>query len=335
MADVHLTDLHKYFGDNHVVRGLDLAIGDGEVMCLLGPSGCGKTTTLRMVAGLERPSDGEVRIGGEVVSGPGQFVPPERRRLGMVFQTYAVWPHMDVLSNVAFPLEVAGVPSGERAERARKALSQVQLEGLDARYPHQLSGGQQQRVALARALVAEPRVLLLDEPLSNLDARLREEIRRLVKRVGVTVVFVTHDQEEALGLSDRIAVMDEGIIQQVDTPEGLYERPHNGLVARFVGTLNELPAERAGEAVKVLGVPVPARPTEGAPTEGPCRLGFRPENVYVAEGGLPGEVLSRTYLGHTVRYRIRVGEDVLLIDGPTDLVPGSEVRLGIRDGLVL
>ena len=222
MADVRLTSLVKRYGDNEVVRGLDLHVRDGEIVCLLGPSGCGKTTTLRMVAGLERPTAGEVSIGDRPVSSAGLFVPPEERRLGMVFQSYAVWPHMRVLDNVMFPLDVAGMARSEAEERAIEALASVKLHGLDARYPHQLSGGQQQRVALARALVAEPEVLLLDEPLSNLDARLREEmrdeIRALVKRIGVTVIFVTHDQEEALGLSDRVAVMDRGVIQQLDTP---------------------------------------------------------------------------------------------------------------------
>jgi len=339
MADVKLNALHKRYGTNHVVRGLDLHIRDGEVMCLLGPSGCGKTTTLRMIAGLERCSEGQVAIGGETVSGPGTFVPPERRHLGMVFQTYAVWPHMDVLGNVTFPLQVAGVPPAEAKTRARTALEQVQLTGLDARYPHELSGGQQQRVALARALVAEPRVLLLDEPLSNLDARLREEmrdeIRRLVKRLGVTVVLVTHDQEEALGVSDRVAVMDRGVIQQVDTPEGLYERPKNALVARFVGTLNELAGEREAAGVRIGDVVVPARPTEEAPASGPCRLGFRPENVKLAETGIAATVIGRTYLGHTVRYRVAVGDEPLVIDGPPTLGAEAAVHLQIRDGLIL
>ncbi len=339
MADVTLSGLHKRYGDNPVVRGLDLHIGDGEVMCLLGPSGCGKTTTLRMVAGLETPTAGEVAIGGETVSGPGRWVPPERRRLGMVFQSYAVWPHMDVLANVCFPLTIAGVRAAEAAERARAALAQVQLAGLDHRFPHQLSGGQQQRVALARALVAEPRVLLLDEPLSNLDAKLREEmrdeIRRLVKRVGVTVILVTHDQDEALGLSDRVAVMDAGVIQQVDTPEALYQRPVNGRVARFVGTLNELPGERVDGGVRVGEVVVPARATDDAPPTGVCALGFRPENARFADAGLAGEVLSRTYLGATVRHRVQIGARTVVVDARDGVPVGSVVRLVIEGGQIV
>lgn len=343
MAGVSLSSLHKTYGDNHVVRGLDLEVADGEVLCFLGPSGCGKTTTLRMIAGLERPSGGTVTIGGDVVSGPGVFVPPEKRQLGMVFQSYAVWPHLDVLANVRFPLTVAGVSRAEADTRARKALAQVQLEGLDARYPHQLSGGQQQRVALARALVAEPRVLLLDEPLSNLDARLREEmrdeIRALVKRAGVTVVLVTHDQEEALGLSDRVAVMEHGTFQQVDTPEALYHTPANLLVARFVGTLNELPGVRDGDAVQIGDVRVPATPARDAPSSGPCLLGFRPEQVRLAApedpSGIPARIRTRAFLGANVRYRVEVGERTLLVDGPPAHLPGETVFLQITGGTLL
>ncbi|TNE91609.1 MAG: ABC transporter ATP-binding protein [Deltaproteobacteria bacterium] len=338
MADVRITQLVKRYGDNEVVRGLDLHVQDGEIVCLLGPSGCGKTTTLRMVAGLETPSGGTVHIGDQLASGPGTFVPPEKRQLGMVFQSYAVWPHMTVLDNVTFPLKVAG-RDADAADLARKALASVKLEGLEARYPHQLSGGQQQRVALARALVAEPRVLLLDEPLSNLDARLREEmrdeIRALVKRIGVTVIFVTHDQEEALGLSDRVAVMERGVIQQLDTPEGLYERPANGLVARFVGTLNELRAERTLHGAAVAGVDVAASPTTGAPDSGACVLAFRPENARLGEAGIPGEIVAKAYLGPTVRYRVRIDGQPVLVDGPRNLAVGDAVHVAVDRALVL
>jgi iron(III) transport system ATP-binding protein len=343
MADVRLVGLRKFYGQNEVVKGLDLHIAEGEVMCLLGPSGCGKTTTLRMIAGLEAPSAGEITIGGEVVSGPGAWVPPEKRRLGMVFQSYAVWPHLDVLANVTFPLRIAGIADAEA--RANKALEQVRLGGLGARYPHELSGGQQQRVALARALVAEPRVLLLDEPLSNLDARLREdvrdEIRALVKRIGVTVVLVTHDQEEALGLSDRVAVMDRGVVQQADTPDGLYERPRNGLVARFVGTLNEIPGVSLGDAVDIDGLRIPARPTDGAPASGPCVLGFRPEQAELEPVGrasvpaLSGTVEARVYLGAHVRCRVRIGDSLVVADGGKGLAEGQPVQLRVREGLIL
>jgi iron(III) transport system ATP-binding protein len=338
MADVRIEKLVKRYGDNEVVRGLDLHIRDGEIVCLLGPSGCGKTTTLRMVAGLETPTSGSVHIGDQLVSGPDTFVPPEHRQLGMVFQSYAVWPHMTVLDNVTFPLKVAGKSSGAE-EHARQALASVQLDGLEGRYPHQLSGGQQQRVALARALVSEPRVLLLDEPLSNLDARLREEmrdeIRALVKRIGVTVVFVTHDQEEALGLSDRVAVMEQGVIQQLDTPAGLYERPRNGLVARFVGTLNELSAERSPAGARVAGVDIAATLTPEAPDSGTCILGFRPEAARLGGTGIPGVILAKAYLGPTVRYRVAIGEQSILIDGPRDLDVGDGVHIAVGDAMIL
>ena len=340
MANVEVEKLQKTYGKVEVVRGLDLSVADGEIVCLLGPSGCGKTTTLRMVAGLERPTAGTIRIGGETVSAPGVFVPPERRKLGMVFQTYAVWPHMDVLANVIFPLTAAGTSRSEAESAAREVLSRVQLEGLEARFPHELSGGQQQRVALARALIATPRVLLLDEPLSNLDARLREDmrdrIRELVKDVGVTVLIVTHDQEEALGLSDRVAVMERGVIQQFDTPSNLYERPRNGLVARFVGTLNELPGERTAEGVRVAGVDVAAHDTSDAPRDGVCTLGFRPEAARFAASGIPGTVIARTYLGHAVRYRVRIGEASVVVDGQgVSEEVGGTVHLAIDRGLVL
>lgn len=339
MADVKLEKLVKRYGEVEVVKGLDLHVRDGEVLCLLGPSGCGKTTTLRMIAGLERPTDGTVTIGGEVMSAPGTFVPPESRRLGMVFQSYAVWPHLDVLDNVTFPLTIAGVAKSEAATRARTALSQVKLEGLESRFPHQLSGGQQQRVALARALVAEPRVLLLDEPLSNLDAKLREEmrdeIRALVQRLGVTVVFVTHDQEEALGLSDRVAVMEQGTIQQVASPATLYEQPSTALVARFVGTLNELPATREGDVLTLEGVVVKAHMTREAPASGACTLGFRPEDARFSDTGLAAVVRAQAYLGHTTRYRLSVGERTVSVDERPGFHPGDTVHLRIERGICL
>ena len=331
MADIEITGLHKSYGSQAVVRGLDLRIANGDVVCLLGPSGCGKTTTLRMVAGLEAPTTGMIRIGGEVVSGPGLFVPPERRRLGMVFQNYAVWPHLRVVENVAFPLQVRGDPTAR--ERALAALRQVQLAELAERYPHQLSGGQQQRVALARALVAEPRVLLLDEPLSNLDARLREEmrdeIRSLVKRIGVTVLLVTHDQEEALAIADRIAVIDRGVVEQEDTPTALYEHPCNARVARLVGPLNLLSGERRSDRAYVAGVEVSARDTPGAPTEGRCTVGFRPEQARLGSSGIPAVVEARVYLGREVRYRIRVGDERAIVAGPDALPLGSTTFLAI------
>ena len=338
MAQVELKALHKRYGDVHVVRGLSLSIEQGEVLCLLGPSGCGKTTTLRMVAGLEVPTDGEVFVGGQQVSGPGVFVPPEKRRLGMVFQSYAVWPHRNVLDNVAYPLVLEG--RADANDKARAALAQVQLGGLEERYPHQLSGGQQQRVALARALVAEPQVLLLDEPLSNLDAKLREElrdeIRALVKRIGVTVIVVTHDQEEALSLSDRVAVMNQGVIAQVASPETLYHRPDSRFVAEFVGKLHALPAQVLSPGrVKVGEVELEAHATTDAPTSGAAKLGVRPEGIAFASEGLRGVISAQSFLGSHVRYRVQGQGWEALVDAPAGKATGDSVFLRPTGGIIL
>lgn len=341
MADVRISGLHKRYGEFHAVRGLDLTIEQGEVLCLLGPSGCGKTTTLRMVAGLEVPTGGQISIGGRVVSDAGTWVPPEDRRLGMVFQSYAVWPHMDVLANVAYPLRLAKV--ADWRERARAALALVQLGPLEERFPHQLSGGQQQRVALARALVAEPKVLLLDEPLSNLDARLREEmrdeIRALVKRIGVTVIVVTHDQEEAMGLADRVAVLNGGLLEQHDPPERLYREPASRFVAEFLGTLNEIPAERVGPACARVGrIEIAARPVAGLAPQASCRLAFRPEAVEVNGPDGPGlacQIVARVFLGAQVRYRVTGDGWSGVIVGPDGLRVGELVRVLPQSGLML
>jgi iron(III) transport system ATP-binding protein len=234
--------LTKRLEGNTIVDGFDLTIGAGENVVLLGPSGCGKTTTLRMVAGLIRPDSGEIRLNGTLASGPGAMVPTERRHLGMVFQNYAVWPHKSVFDNVAYGLQVARRPKPEIQQRVTLALALVQLDGLAQRFPGDLSGGQQQRVALARAIVTEPSLLLLDEPLSNLDAVLRKEMRielkQLTRRIGMTSLYVTHDQEEALALADRIVVMNRGRIEQIGTPLEIYRRPRTRFVAAFVGTTN-------------------------------------------------------------------------------------------------
>ncbi|HWT80301.1 MAG TPA: ABC transporter ATP-binding protein [Candidatus Methylomirabilis sp.] len=211
MPTVELQEVSKEFHSTLAVRAINLTVKDGEFLALLGPSGCGKTTTLRMVAGFEAPTTGEIRIRGRTVSGPGRFVPPEARNVGMVFQGHAVWPHMTVEDNVSYPLKLRGLPATERRERTHRILELVHLSGLEARFPHQLSGGQQQRVAVARALNMEPAVLLMDEPLSNLDAQLRKgmrlEIKTIQRRLGITILYVTHDQEEALTMADRVAVM--------------------------------------------------------------------------------------------------------------------------------
>src|SRR3954467_6647231 len=235
MARLELIDLSKRYGDQIAVAGATLDVADGEFLVLLGPSGCGKTTTLRMIAGLIEPSGGAARIGGTDVT----YLPPWRRNTGMVFQSYALFPHMTVADNVAFGLEMRRIGKSEIETRTREALRLVRLEGYEARLPRQLSGGQQQRVALARALAIRPDVLLLDEPLSNLDAKLREtvriEIRELQRQLGITTVMVTHDQEEALIMADRLVVMNEGAVRQVGSQRELYERPADRFVAGFVG----------------------------------------------------------------------------------------------------
>jgi ABC-type Fe3+/spermidine/putrescine transport system ATPase subunit len=328
MTAIALEGLFKSFGATPVVRGLTLEVGEGELVSLLGPSGCGKTTTLRMLAGLEHPEAGVIRIGGEVVAGPGVRTPPERRGLGMVFQSYAVWPHRSVEANVAYPLALRRLPRAEIAARVREALRWVRLEALAARMPHELSGGQLQRVALARALVAGPRVLLLDEPLSNLDAALREELRAeiaaLRARLGTTMVFVTHDQGEALALSDRIAVMNRGVIEQVDAPERLYREPATPFVAAFVGGANVFAGEVREGAFHCAGggavFPLPAE-LHGRP--GPGTLVVRPEDVELGAEGTPLPLSARLFLGHAAEYRFPVGDTLLRAVGPS-----REVRAG-------
>lgn len=249
MSNVALEKVSRNFGEFAAVTGLDLRVSEGEFVTLLGPSGCGKTTTLRMVAGLEQNSGGRISIGNEIVSDAarGIFVPSEHRRLGMVFQSYAIWPHMTVFENVAYPLRVRRRSNEEITAAVAKTLRLVEMEGFAERPAPALSGGQQQRVAIARALVFEPKVLLLDEPLSNLDAKLRlqmgDEFRTIQKRLGMTTLYVTHDQSEAMALSDRVVVMDRGRIQQAGTPEDIYRFPANRTVAGFFGTPNLLDAE--------------------------------------------------------------------------------------------
>ncbi|MEZ4234788.1 MAG: ABC transporter ATP-binding protein [Myxococcota bacterium] len=334
MAEIVLETLNKQYGPVQVVRDLDLAVGDGEIVCLLGGSGCGKTTTLRMIAGLEAPTSGRILIGGVQVSDGPRITPPEARRLGMVFQSYAVWPHLTVLRNVSFPLEMRRDP--EARDKARRILETVQLDKLADRLPHQLSGGQQQRVALARALVAEPEVLLLDEPLSNLDAKLRaemrDEIRSLVKRLGLTAVLVTHDHEEAFAVADRIALMDGGRIVQEGPPTELYDAPRTDVVARFLG-LEELLAVRDGDVARIDGVAVPVRPTDDAPDDGACMLGFRTHAARLAEQGISATVVSRSYTGGGWRCRVRIGERELRVPG--DAPVGAAVKVAVDRGFAL
>ena len=242
MSSITLMNITKYYGDVQVIQTFSEVFSDKEFITLLGPSGCGKTTMLRMIAGFERPTTGEIKIDDKVVSGLDVFVPPNLRNIGMVFQSYAVWPHMNVFNNVAYPLKIQKVAKSEITTRVENILEAVHLSPYISRMPNELSGGQQQRVALARALVSNPRVLLLDEPLSNLDAKLREtmryEIKDIQKKFGITVVYVTHDQTEAIEMSDRVIVFNRGIVQQVDTPLNIYSHPANEFVADFIGKVS-------------------------------------------------------------------------------------------------
>ncbi len=338
------------------VRDLSLVVREGEFLTLLGPSGCGKTTTLRMIAGFVAPTTGRVLLGGRVLSSAAErlLVPPERRDMGMVFQSYAVWPHLTAAQNVAFPLRHARVDRAAIEARTRRVLSLVHLEPYAARYPHELSGGQQQRIALARALVMEPAVLLLDEPLSNLDAKLREELRAEIKelheRLGITVVYVTHDQGEAMALSGRIAVLLAGRVMQVGAPQELYERPADPAVASLVGAANFLPGvvERragppgggqAGVRIRLLdgaGAPVITVP-DAAAAGGRVLVCIRPEALEIAPGGaLRGRVIRSTYLGNRVDCLVEVGTHVVRVEMPSSRrpQPGEEVTLAVRRAVV-
>ncbi len=276
MATLALTGLTKSFGGRPVVDDVHLSVADGEFVCILGPSGCGKSTTLRMIGGFEEPTAGDVAIdGGSVLD-----LPPNRRPTAMVFQKYTLWPHMRVFENIAFGLGLRGLPGPEIDREVRESLSLVGLSGYERRYPAQLSGGEQQRVALARALVLKPKLLLLDEPFSNLDAllrvRLREELHAIQRRLALTAVFVTHDQEEALSLADRIAVMHAGRLEQLDTPERLYALPRTLFVADFIGQMNLLPAHREGDRLRLGRHTLPCPSTVAGNT---VTIAVRPEDL--------------------------------------------------------
>ncbi len=313
MTSVQIRAVCKAFGKVTVVDHLDLEVPAGALATLLGASGCGKTTTLRMVAGLERPASGEICIGGETVCGPRVFVPPEQRQIGMVFQSYAIWPHMTVFENVAYPLRVRRVGGAGLRRRVTEALRMVQLDHLIARYPSQLSGGQQQRVALARALVFEPQVLLLDEPLSNLDAKLREEmrveIRDVQRRLGITTLYVTHDQHEALAVSDVVAVMDRGRLVQVGSPTEVYERPQSRFVAGFLGWSNLLEGVVADSRhVRMRDALLACVVPDGIAAGAVVYLAIRSRHVEFAQAGgpnvLPVTVRAQVYAGDYVDYRL-------------------------------
>jgi ABC-type Fe3+/spermidine/putrescine transport system ATPase subunit len=316
-AEIELQDVGKRYGEVWAVRDVSLTIVRGEFFTLLGPSGCGKTTILRMIAGFGDPDEGDVLIDGRSVNG----VPPWRRDLGLVFQSYALWPHLDVFEHVAFGLRERRVPRNELRARVAATLRMVGLDGLERRRPSQLSGGQQQRVALARTLVLEPRALLLDEPLSNLDAKLRAqmrvELRRLHQELGVTTVYVTHDQDEAMALSTRIAVFDRGHAVQLGTPSEVYQRPANRFVAEFLGAANVLTGTLDPDAGGVRVAPdvvLPAAP-DVPPRRSRVLWVARPEALHVTPGGssrVRGVVTSAVYLGGSWDCHVQVGATTAL-----------------------
>ena len=354
MARISIRGLAKRFDAQNAVHGLDLDIEDREFVTLLGPSGCGKTTTLRLLAGLAAPDAGEIAIDGRVVSSPRHVVPPERRQMGMVFQSYALWPHMSVFENVAFGLTLKRVSRSEVRQRVERALAMVGLETLERRTPSALSGGQQQRVALARSLVTEPSILLLDEPLSNLDAKLRErmrvELKELQRRTGITFVYVTHDQAEAMALSDRIAVMNGGLLQQYAAPRMLYERPANRFIADFMGSANLL-AGVVRQPPSVAGAPgavavgigsalrLEALLPAGATMDQPVTIMIRPEDIEITRDApepdrniLPGIVVSNSFLGSLIDYCVKAEGLVLHVQTSRAVAfdRGEHVHLSVR-----
>ena len=342
-SSVHLRGIHKRYGDTVAVQPLDLEVQAGEFLTLLGPSGCGKTTTLRMIAGFVSPSGGQLLIDGENVTA----LPPQKRRMGMVFQGYSLFPHLNIADNIAFGLIEHGVPRVQRDARVAELLDLIRLPAIGKRYPSEISGGQQQRVALARAVAYPPRVLLMDEPLGALDAKLREamqqEIRAIQKALSITTIFVTHDQSEAMSMSDRIAVMNGGRIEQIDAPRTIYEKPHTRFVADFVGKINFLDAAIAssdgkahvGELPIDLGhVSAKAKPGERVTIAlRPERIGLRPGPLHDQPASTPGSLVwpatvqNVTFLGSLMHVTATLpgGQTITAETAPTSLAPGDMV----------
>ncbi len=328
-ASVRLEMLVRTYGKVRALDGLTLAIEPGEFMALLGPSGCGKTTALRVLAGFETLDSGRVIVDGVELSD----VTARKRDMGMVFQSYSLFPNMNALDNVAFGLRMRKQSGGPRRAKAAELLDMVGLADQRAKYPHQMSGGQQQRVALARALAIEPRVLLLDEPLSALDAmvraELRDQIRSLQQRLAITTVFVTHDQEEVLSMADRVCVMSQGHIEQVATPAELYSRPATAFVAQFVGISSRFPVDAINQQVSLFGQTTPVRSGEGSSLSGPVDALLRPEDISLdVDGEGQGFVTRKSFLGAMTRLVVQVGEIPVRVDVRSDRA--SEIDLGTR-----
>jgi iron(III) transport system ATP-binding protein len=340
MIHLELENLSKHYGAVRSVDGINLSVEKGEFICLLGPSGCGKTTTLRMIAGFIEPDGGGIRVNGKVISSPKSVVPPERRNMSMIFQSYAVWPHMTVRQNVGYGLKMKGVAAPEQTTRTNALLAATKLTEQSERYPSELSGGQQQRVALARALAPNPDILLLDEPLSNLDANLRGdmrfEIRRLHDEFHNTSIYVTHDQMEAMTMADRIVVMNAGRIEQIGTPEEVYDRPNSRFVARFLGASNVVDARHvSGNTVDVAGRTLAIGEGDFAGPGKDMSFCVKTHDLELTAGAtaagdntLPGVVRSQAYLGSHRDYIVDIGQELLVAAPPHFNVPaGSKVQV--------
>ncbi len=338
MSHLVLNGLTKQYGTQTVLDSIDLSVAQGQLVCLLGPSGCGKTTTLRLVAGFMEPSAGTVHVGGRELSRPGNALPPERRGMSMIFQSYALWPHMTIFENVAYGLALRKFDKAEIAKRVAKMLGAVKLEHLAARYPGELSGGQQQRVALARALVVEPEILLLDEPLSNLDAALREEMRFEVRRLHdefrYTTVYVTHDQAEAMTAADLIVVMNQGRIEQAGSPEEIYSRPRSGFVATFLGGANILSGKAVDASRLDIGAGIVrcAEPLFAAGAAGAMSIRFHEIGVSArqTQDALPATVTRQTFLGSTRDLSLALADGTTLrASAPPDLAIPADAKVWV------
>ncbi len=339
MTELRIDGLSKRFGDFNALDRVSIEIPNGKFVCLLGPSGCGKTTLLRVIAGLETPSAGRVFVGGEDQTD----LATHKRGMGMVFQSLALFPHLNVAENITYPLAIRGVDKPARAKRAEELLDLVRLPGMGARRIHQLSGGQRQRVAIARGLAINPQVFLLDEPLSALDASLREhmqiELRQIQQRLGVTTVVVTHDQKEALTMADLVIVMKDGVIQQAGAPMEVYHNPANAFVAGFIGTTNLMPCSVADGTITVLGQTFPIAEGDRIGVEaGPAQLSVRPDHVLIgpSDQGIPAEVTFLRDLGESRQVMLKAGAQDITANLPQDsglaLLPGDRVGVSFRPG---